>query len=152
MDQTITAQMAAFNQMHKEIDLVYHQYARKIGLSDTALWLLICIAEHEDAVTQRDLCAEWFFAPQTLNSALHNLQKHGLLVLESTPDNRKNKRIRLSDAGICFVQRSILPLMQAESAAFSALQAQDRAFLLSSTQKHIDLLKAQISHLTEEHV
>ena len=39
MREHLSAAMELFNQLYKEIDEIYHVYAKKCNLSDSALWL-----------------------------------------------------------------------------------------------------------------
>lgn len=149
MEKTISAQLVAFNQVHKEMDIVYHNYAKGFELSDTAFWILYSVSEHNGLLTQRELCAEWFYTPQTVNSALKELKKRDIIVLEPTPGNRKNKWIKLTEEGTALVHRSVTPLMQAERDSFAALSEEERSLLLSTTQKHISILRDEINRINE---
>ena len=67
------------NQLYKQMDGIYHRYARRLGLSDTAFWILYCLGEASAPLTQRELCDSWAYPPQTVNSALKGLERQGLL-------------------------------------------------------------------------
>ena len=57
MENLITGQLAIFNQLYKQMDETYHQYAKKLGISDTTLWLLYSLYESDVSYTQRELCS-----------------------------------------------------------------------------------------------
>ncbi len=95
----VTEALAVFNQLYKEVDEIYHRYAKKHGISDAVLWLLYSLYENSGVYTQRDVCADWHYPPQTINSALKSLEKQGVIVLEAVTGNQKNKRILLTDKG-----------------------------------------------------
>ena len=59
MENMIIDQLAVFNQLYKEMDEIYHLYAKKQGISDTALWLLYSLYEKDATYTQRELCSAW---------------------------------------------------------------------------------------------
>jgi DNA-binding MarR family transcriptional regulator len=143
MRETLLEQLAALNQAYKEIDDAYHNYALSHGISDMTFWILYFIGVHEGIFTQRELCDEWYFAPQTVNSALKGLEKKGIVELTLAPDSRRNKQIRLTSAGKEMLERIIVPLLEAEERSFGRLEEQEREQLLSLTRKHIDLLKAE---------
>lgn len=136
-----------FNQIYKEMDVVYHNYAKKMGLSDTAFWILYCVSEQNGTLTQRELCNDWSFAPQTVNSALKDLMRKDVILLESVPRNQKNKRIRLTEAGEALVERVILPLTGAERDSFLALTEEECRQMLSATQRYATILKEQVGKL-----
>lgn len=147
MGNSARIQLTAFNQCYKEMDILYHNYARQAGLSDSAFWILYCISEHNSVFTQRDLCNNWFFTPQTVNSALKDMERHDIITLEPVPGNKKNKSIQLTQTGILLVQRVVLPLMQAEQDSFAALSESAQAMLLRTTQAYVSILKNDIFKL-----
>ena len=136
--------LATFNQLYKEMDEIYHQYARDHGMSDTAMWLLYSLCLSDTPYTQREICSEWHYPPQTLNSALKTLERQGLIALESVPGNQKNKLVVLTERGNSVVQQMIIPLVAAERQSFMELQEGEKEALLSLTQKYVDLLQSNI--------
>lgn len=136
-----------YNQIYKEMDIVYHKYAKKCGLSDMAYWILYSMAENDEYFTQRDFCKEWFFAPQTVNSALKDLEKKGIIYLETVSGNKKNKLIKPTENGKKFIERYIVPLINVECASFEALSKQECELMLSTTKKYISVLKEKVSTL-----
>lgn len=136
--------LATFNQLYKEMDEIYHQYARDHGMSDTAMWLLYSLCLSDTPYTQREICSEWHYPPQTLNSALKTLERQGLIALKSVPGNQKNKLVVLTEQGNSVVQQMIVPLVAAERQSFMELQESEKEALLSLTQKYVDLLQSNI--------
>lgn len=147
MEEAISMQLTAFNKAHKEMDIVYHNYAKDFGLSDTAFWILYSVSEHNGSLTQRQLCTEWSYTPQTVNSALKELERQAIIALVPVPGNRKNKQLQLTDKGKALVRRSVLPLMQAERDSFAALSEEERSLLLSTTQKHVSILRETMNKM-----
>lgn len=147
MHQDTFAHLKAFNQVNKEMDIVYHSYAKNCGLSDMAFWILYSMSESDDCFTQRDFCKDWYFSPQTVNSALKYLEKRDIIHLESVPGNKKNKWIKLTQNGEKFVENVISPLIKAECESFEALSKEECGILLSATQKYIYALKDKLNAL-----
>ncbi len=139
--------LATFNRLHKKMNVLYHDYAKSVGLSDAAFWLLYSLYEHGQPCTQKDLCAAWFYAPQTINSALKSLEEQGIISLELTPKNRKNKQILFTEAGKALIEEKIVPLVQAEERSFERLEEQERNQLLEITQRHIKALEEEIAEI-----
>ena len=140
----VTEALAVFNQLYKEVDEIYHQYAKNHGISDTALWLLYSLYENSGTYTQRDVCADWHYPPQTINSALKSLVNQGYIQLKPVEGNQKNKRIVLTEAGNEMMQEVIFPLIQAEKRTFQRLEKSERDALLSLTHKYVSLLKSEV--------
>lgn len=143
----IFSQLIEFNQLYKELDRLYHNYAKDCGLSDSILWILYSIYESKGIYTQKNLCELWSYNKQTVNSALKNLEANGFITLEAIPDNRKNKQIILTDSGNELIEQFIKPLMEAEQNSFRKMDNNERNEFLRVTKKYIDLLQAEISDL-----
>lgn len=112
---------------------IYHNYAKKVGLSDAAFRLLYSLYEQGEPCAQKDLCEAWFYAPQTINSALKSLEKRVVITLELAPKSRKNKQIIFTKFGKFFIKEKISPLVQAEERSFERLDEQKRTQLLWRT-------------------
>lgn len=139
-----------YNKIGKESDIVYHKYAKSFGLSDMAYWILYSIAESDKLFTQRDFCHDWFFAPQTVNSALKDLEKKDMIRLESVAGNKKAKWIQPTENGKKFIEKAILPLMRAERESFEALSPEECECMLSISKKYLSVLKEKIDALESE--
>ncbi|CVI69810.1 MarR family protein [Clostridiales bacterium CHKCI001] len=149
MEKLITDQLAAFNQLYREIDEIYHLYAKRQGISDTALWLLYSLYENDAAYTQRELCSAWHYPPQTVNSALKSLEKQELIMLNSIPGNKKNKLVVLTEKGKEVTEKVISLLVLAEQRSFQGLKKEERETLLSLTQKYTELLRNEINEISK---
>lgn len=144
MEKYCSDPLAVFNQLYKEMDEIYHLYAKRHGLSDTALWMLYSLCQSDTAHTQREFCATWHYPPQTTNSALKNLENQGLIALKPIPGNQKNKWIVLTPKGEETAQTVILPLIHAEQRAFQDLTGEERDALLALTRKYVEHLRGQV--------
>lgn len=144
MEKHLTDPLAVFNQVYKEMDEIYHLYAKQHGISDTALWLMYSLYQSETAYTQREFCSDWHYPPQTINSALKNFEKQGIIELQSIPDNQKNKLIVLTQKGKDWAEKIISPLILAERRSFQGMKKEERDALLVLSKKYVDLLRSEI--------
>lgn len=142
---TLLTHLRTYNQICKEMDIVYHSYAKAHGLSDMAYWILYSMAESDEYFTQRDFCTSWFFAPQTVNSALKDLEKKNIIFLETTEENKRNKLIKPTNEGKQFIKDVIEPIIQAECESFGTLSTEECTLMLSLTKKYISALKDKVS-------
>lgn len=142
-------QLTEFIQTYKEVDEVCHNYAKAHGLSDTVFYVLYALVDRGSAYPQRELCEDWFYPPQTVNSALKTLETQGVVELVFSPGNRKNKEIHLTDKGRMLAKEIIEPFMEAERNAFSDLSEEERKALLGAVQKYIANLHTGIQMIPE---
>lgn len=146
----VFSMLVEYNQLFRELDNLYHNYAKSCGLSDSTLWILYSIYEDKEIHTQKDLCESWSYSKQTVNSSMKNLIANGYIKLTALSENRKNKQMILTESGEELVQRFIAPLMNAEQNAFSRLSSDEQNKFLKLTKKHVDLLQAEIFNLTSD--
>lgn len=150
MKDPIAAQLAAFNQLYKEMDEIYHVYAKEQGISDTVFWILYSLYENNSSYIQKELCSEWHYPPQTVNSALKSLEKQGIISLEAVPGNKKNKRVSLTEHGLTLTQRVIARLTDAERNAILSMTADERRTLLSLTEKYTEFLRRHVRRISDK--
>lgn len=147
MKKNITDPLLAFNKIYKKMDETYHLYAKKCGISNMELWLFYSLYENNTSYTQKDFCAEWHYAPQTVNSTLKSLEKRGIIEFSAVPGNRKIKRIILTKNGVELIKKFIVPLVCAEQKAFQAMDEAEQENLLSLTGKYAGCLKNEIDKI-----
>lgn len=111
-----------FDRMLNGLDRIYSEFARTCGLSDCAYWMLVDTSAAGGSVAVSRLTSEWFYSKQTINSAIKTLRARGLATLEFAEGSRKNKVVRLTEAGMRFAERYALPALKAEQRAFGALE------------------------------
>ena len=63
----VFSMLIEYNQLFRELDNLYHNYAKSCGLSDSTLWILYSIYEDKEIHTQKDLCESWSYSKQTGN-------------------------------------------------------------------------------------
>lgn len=146
----VFSMLIEYNRLFRELDNLYHNYAKSCGLSDSTLWILYSIYEDKEIHTQKDLCESWSYSKQTVNSSMKNLIANGYIKLTALSENRKNKQMILTESGEELVQRFIAPLMNAEQNAFSRLSSDEQNKFLKLTKKHVDLLQAEIFNLISD--
>lgn len=143
MQYPFSERLSAFNQLYKEMNEFYHIYAKRKGVSDTVLWLMYALCEKNSSCTQRELCNELHYPPQTVNSALKTMEKKGLIKLCPVDGNKKNKSVILTDKGLALSKETVYPLIIHESNAFSDLSDDEREALIKTTDKYVRLLSRE---------
>lgn len=107
MNDNLYQQLQVLNRLYKESDHIYSSLASKLGLSDTAFWVLYAISHAEEPMTQYDLCSDFFFPVQTIHSAVNGLRREGLIKLQGIPGTRNRKAILLTERGEEYVATTI---------------------------------------------
>lgn len=103
-----------FNQLLKKMDSVYDKLAKSSGISDTAFWIIYTVKNEKETYKQKDLCVMWSYSKQTINSALKKLEEQNIIQLESVPENKKDKKIILTEYGEKIAKELIEPVNEIE--------------------------------------
>ncbi len=133
-----------FDRLFKEQDYFYYQAAAKANLSEAAFWILFGICDQDKAWTQSDLCREFYYSKQTVNSAVKRLEKMGFIRLEADKGNGNRKILVLTENGEAYCQAEIVPLIEAEQDAFASFTEEEVEVLLSLMQRQLEALKNRI--------
>lgn len=135
---------AQIDRFYLEIDEIYHQAARKAGLSDSAFDILYSLML-EDGLTQKQLCERGFTAKQTVSSSARRLAEQGL----ATPEegSERNAPIWLTAAGRAVVEERVRPAYLAEMRAIESLSAPERAELARLLDRYTTALRAELGAL-----
>ena len=140
-------QHVAYNRASKELEQLYHAYARRASVSDAALWLLYVIRLSGNNLTQAAICTDWHYPPQTINSALKRLEAQGLAALAPAAGSKRDKTVRLTPEGCCIAESIIDPLIDAGRSALADLSPEDRSALVSLSRRYLDLLGERLGML-----
>lgn len=144
MNHATTTQMELFNQKIKDLTFVYNQIASSVGISENEFWIWYALLVMEEEYTQQDICELWSLPKQTINSVITNLRKKELVYLEKIPGTKNRKIIRLTEKGVRFGEKVILPLYQAEQRTLNHMSEEERQQYIFLLSKYVSLLKEEV--------
>lgn len=136
-----------FNKICKETNVIYHNYAASKGISDTTFWILYSIYYYGEGITQTDICEEWFYSAQTINSALKAMEQKELITLKLAPENKKSKQIYFTEKGHLFADELIQPVIDAEKQSFTGLDKKELEAMFDISFNHLKQLEKLINNL-----
>lgn len=133
------------NCLSNDLDMLYHNAARKLGVSDSILCIMYMIYEKGDGCLLYEICSESGISKQTINSAIRKLEQEEILYLEQ--DKGKKKRVYLTEKGKDYMFKTAGRLCQAEFDAFEDWTEEESGLYLQLMQKYIDSLRVQIEKI-----
>lgn len=74
-------QLNRYYAVWRENNLVYEEWAKAHGLSETGLWVLRAIYYDKESCTQKKISEQWVIPKQTVNMILKDFEKKALSVL-----------------------------------------------------------------------
>lgn len=140
------------DRLYHESDRLYYTVARGCGLSASAYWIMYAIEKAGGSASQSELGREYCYSRQTVNSVVKALEERGLVELDFSEGSRRNKDVRLTEAGHAFAKKNVAPAMAAERRAYEALEPAEREELLRLIEKYTRAIVAEIGAVRGEEV
>lgn len=144
----ISKYLKEYNHIYKETNDIYHEIARKLQLSDSALDIFYTIFEMGDNCLQRDICKASCMPKQTVNSSIRKLQTDGYLTL--SPGKGRSMHIHLTASGQKLIQEKLVPLIRIENDAFEDMTVEECEQLIHLNAKYNQALRSRLSNLEED--
>lgn len=135
-----------FNHIQGLIDSAYHEAALKMGLSDSALWILYTLTANGSGCCQNTLCKTTCMTKSTINSALKKMEKEGLLYMQ--PGKGRNTCIFLTEQGQTLAQNTVCRLIDLENRIFESWSSEDRALLIRLNRDFAERLSASVKEFS----
>lgn len=127
----------------------YEQYARKHNLSAKELFVLDLIWFAPDGCMQTEICERLSATKQTISAIIKKFLKLGYVSLTECETDRRNKIVRLTDAGVAYTEKIIPPAASAEIDAMAELSGEDIAELVRLTTMFSQHMKNKFESINE---
>ena len=99
------------------------------------------IVEEGDDCTQKQICEATRYPKQAVNPVVKSFLKNGWEEMRETAENRKLKRITLTQAGQAFRARVVEPLLQKEALALTDMGEEMSRLLEEYCTRYCKLVK-----------
>ncbi len=138
-------EMRRLNHLISETDALYHEAAVKLTLSDSAMKVLYTVLDSGGSCPLREAGLLTGLSKQTLHSAVHKLEREGVLLVEAS--GAKNKRLRFTEAGRQLAACTAAQLMAAENRVLAGWRPEEAELYLALTQRYLDEMKKELAKL-----
>ena len=126
---------------------MYSKCAKRHDLTANELFVLDILWFAPDGCTQTEICERLSANKQTIAAIITRFWKRGYLTLEEVAEDRRNKRIRFTEAGKEYAGNIIPPAAEAENLAMAELGFEKLTELVRLTTKLTENMERQFSHL-----
>lgn len=128
---------------------VYSKCAKRYDLTTNELFVLDILWFAPDGCTQTEICERLSSNKQTIAAIITRLWKKGYIVYEEVIEDRRNKRIRFTEAGREYAGAIIPPAAVAENLAMAELGLEKLSELVNLTTKLTVSMEKQFSLIGE---
>ena len=136
--------LVTFNETINGSEEIYRAVAKSFGLSDCAFWILYCIRQSEEKVTQKDICNFIYQPKQTVHSALKKMVEDGLIEVGDY-NGKRHKYVTLTEKGEAFSKKTIDLVLAEEIAIFEDMDVSEREIAMKLLAKYSDSLSRRMS-------
>lgn len=116
MESNFNEMMYRMNCLAADLDSLYHQAAKKLGVSDSVMIVLYFLYENNGIALLNDIRKTTGISKQTLNSALRKLENERIISLEQK--NGREKLVYLTSQGKEYAKQTAAKLFNAECRVF----------------------------------
>ena len=145
MSDFIKESIKRINCLNAEIDALYHHSALKLGMSDSALFVLYSIYEHSGNILLSDIYKQSGISKQTVNSSIRALEKENILYLENV--DKKSKIVMLTEKGKEYSEKTVGILCKAECDAFSCWKKEEISNYIKLFERYRDEFSVRLDNL-----
>lgn len=147
MKTALSNQLRLCNQLYKRMDDIYYRTARRLDMSEAELWIMYILREHDELLTQSDICGITYESKQTVNSALKKMEINGFIELIKNEDNMKKKFIHLTEKGLELAEKTADKILAAEENSIRAMGRDEMETLLRLYEKYIGILDKEMNDI-----
>lgn len=133
------------NHFISEINAAYHEYALKMGLTDSEAMILYTVCYYGDSCLLRDIVKLSGINKQTINSALRKMEKNGFVILREY--NGRNKSVHLTESGKALAERTVAKEIQIENEIYQEWTQAEQDLFVALMQRYSDAFKRKTETL-----
>lgn len=134
---------------------LYDEYAKRNGiLMKTLLVVNVLFYDkvyEKGGMTQRDICARTFQSKQTVNLIIQNLLKDAFVTVEERVDNKREKLVQMTEAGMAHYEKVVRHITWAEDTAMSMFTPEEQKQLIDLSRTFTKNLTELVNRETEEY-
>ncbi len=129
----------AFRRVDKEITAVYNSVIKRSGISLSEFWILLMV--WDGSSVQKEIARQLCWSKQTVNSACSKLAERGLICLEPSASDRRERQIVLTEKGVEFSRRYIGRMEAVEERIWQGFSLEERRLVVDLLERYCHQLR-----------
>ena len=139
-----------FENIRRKTNDEYDRMVSSFGISKGEMMIIWSLYDFGRPCTQKEICTDWLVNKQTINSAAKKLIEEGIIDIEPSPENLREKFLVFTEKGKFLAMRTAQKLVEAERNAFNSLSEDEQNETIRITQKYYEMLKNEFSKMKGE--
>ena len=129
---------------------LYDEYAKRHGMLMKTLLVVNVLFYAKEGMTQKEICQRTFHSKQTVNLIMKNLLADGYVTAAEMPEDKRNKIVRMTDAGRAYCEKVVRHITWAEDTAMSLFTPEEQKQLIDLSRTFTKNLTMLVHQETEE--
>lgn len=129
---------------------LYDEYAKRHGMLMKTLLVVNALFYARDGMTQTDICKRTFQSKQTVNLIIKNLLAESYVTVTEVPENKRNKIVRMTEAGRAYCEKVVRHITWAEDTAMSMFAPEEQKQLIDLSRTFTQNLIKLVNQETED--
>ena len=129
---------------------LYDEYAKRHGMLMKTLLVVNALFYAKDGMTQTEICKRTFQSKQTVNLIIKNLLSDSYVTVAEVPKNKRNKIVRMTQAGRAYCEKVVRHITWAEDTAMSLFTPEQQKQLVDLSRSFTKNLAMLVKQETEE--
>ena len=129
---------------------LYDEYAKRHGMMMKTLLVVNVLFYAQEGMTQTEICRRTFQSKQTVNLIVKNLTAQSYVTVAAAPDDRLNKRARMTAAGRPSCAHVVRHITRAEDEAMAMLTPEEQEQLVGLSRTFTKNLAMLVNRETED--
>ena len=129
---------------------LYDEYAKRHGMLMKTLLVVNVLFYAKDGMTQSEICRRTFHSKQTVNLIIKNLLTERYVTVTEMPENKRNKIVKMTEAGRAHCERVVRHITWAEDAAMSMFTPEEQKQLIDLSRTFTKNLTTLVNRETED--
>lgn len=129
-----------------QIDGAVEHWIVKLGLTYNHFAVLYSLADNADGITQKQICDEWYIPKQTIFNIYKEYKEKGLLEFYPSATDKREKIMRLTDAGRAIAKPILAKTHTLSEQAFAEFGTEKTAQLFALMHELSAIFNRHIEH------
>ena len=129
---------------------LYDEYAKRHGMMMKTLLVVNVLFYAKDGMTQKEICQRTFQSKQTVNLIVKNLLAENYVTVAEAPEDKRNKIVRMTEAGRAYCEPVVRHITWAEDTAMSMFTPEEQKQLIGLSRKFTKNLTRLVNLETED--
>lgn len=129
---------------------LYDEYAKRHGMMMKTLLVVNVLFYAQDGMTPTEICRRTFQSKQTVSLIVKNLLAQNYVAVAESPESRRNKIVRMTEAGRAYCGHVVRHITRAEDEAMAMLTPEEQERLVGLSRTFTKNLAMLVNRETED--